>query len=96
MAKQKLRGSICTDRKRKECLKDMKDLIGDKWINIKDRSPKEDHIVFVWSDGFGCSQRRFRNGKFYYENIPESYDKKVTHWRPLFDPPTNYKSNSQL
>ena len=92
MSKQPLRGSICTAERRKECIQDMKSVLVNKWISVKDRLPEEGVPVLICT-----SYNKFATVKCYtgddghiefvdWMRVEHTYG-SVTHWRPLPEPP---------
>lgn len=56
-----------------------------KWIPVSERLPETYKDVLIYSEFGGC-QKGFLHDHGDWEDDC-GYDKKITHWQPLPDPP---------
>lgn len=67
-----------------------------KWISVEEQLPKRDQEVLAWN-----GSKMFVASRWWFDEKPENkyfkatictccdqeYDKKITHWMPLPEPP---------
>ena len=65
-----------------------------KWIPVTERLPAEDERVLVWLDSSGISYTQIDTDRLHKKKW-RRWDKYVTHWMPLPDPPKEVANESE-
>lgn len=70
---------------------------GDGWISVKERLPEPKQRVMIWFfdnpiDGYEIRFGEISCGHFRPEGGNGNFDDRITHWRPLPDPPKESRS----